>query len=106
MTSDDTHIGARNPAPSPTTAIAAPARRHSTGLLIGTGLVGLVLGAIAVFAVTGLVWTVRVELPPPPYPPPLSSNGPGGVYPAPPLPGSAPAPTPGVIPPPGPPLPR
>ena len=106
MTSDDTHIGARKPAPPPTTAVAVPGRRHSTGLLIGTGLVGVILGAIAAFAVTGLVWTVRVELPPPPYPPPLSSNGPGCVYPAPPLPGSAPAPTPGVIPPPGPPLPR
>jgi hypothetical protein len=40
--------------------------------MIAVGLVGLVLGTIAAFAVTGLVWTVRVEFPPPPYQPPLS----------------------------------
>ncbi len=91
MTSDDTRMG----------------RRHSTALVIGIGLAGLVLGAIAAFAITGLVWTVRVQLPPPPYPPPLSSNGPGCVYPAPPAPGTAPTPAPGFAPaPPLPPLPR
>lgn len=98
MTPDD----ARN-APSP----AAPARGHSTAVVAAVGLVGLVLGAIAAFAITGLVFTVRVQLPPPPYPPPLGSNAPGCVYPAPPVSGTAPAPTPGVIPaPPLPPLPR
>jgi hypothetical protein len=103
MTSNDTNFGARNPVP-PTAA--APSRpRLSTAVVFAVGLVGLVLGAIAAFAVTGLVWTVHVELPPPPYPPPLSSNGPGCVYPAPPAPGTAPAPSPGVIPaPPFPPL--
>ncbi|WP_156751758.1 cell wall metabolism sensor histidine kinase WalK, partial [Mycobacterium sp. E2497] len=30
----------------------------------------LLLGALATFAITGLVWTVRVQLPPPPPPPP------------------------------------
>ena len=80
-----------------------PGRRHSTVLVIGTGLVGLVLGAIATLVVTGLVWSVRVELLPPPYPPPLSSNGPGCVYTAPPVPGTAPAPAPGYVP--APPLP-
>ena len=84
-----------------------PVRRHSTLVVIGVGLVGLALGAIAAFAITGLVFTVRVQLPPPPYPPPLGSNAaPGCVYPAPPS-GTAPAPTPGVISaPPLPPLPR
>ncbi|OBF52841.1 hypothetical protein A5787_06865 [Mycobacterium sp. 852002-50816_SCH5313054-b] len=84
---------------------AAPARRHSTAVVAAVGLAGLVLGAIAAFAITGLVFTVRVQLPPPPYPPPVGSNAPGCVYPAPP---SAPTATPGVIPAPPlpPPLPR
>jgi hypothetical protein len=82
---------------------APPASRHSTAVVVAVGLVGLVLGAIAAFAITGLVFTVRVRLPPPPYPPPLGSNAPGCVYPAPPVSGTAP----GVIPaPPVPPLPR
>ncbi|MDP7702418.1 MULTISPECIES: hypothetical protein [unclassified Mycobacterium] len=46
----------------------APARRYSTGALVGAGLAGVAIGAAAAFAVTGLVFTVRVELPPPPYP--------------------------------------
>lgn len=81
------------------------ARRHSTAVVVAVGLAGLVLGAIAAFAITGLVFTVRVQLPPPPYPPPPGSSAPGCVYPAPP---SAPPSTPGVIPapPPPPPLPR
>jgi hypothetical protein len=104
MTSNDANFGAHNPVPPPA---AAPARRHSTAVVLGVGLVGVVLGAIAAFAITGLVWTVRVQLPPPPYPPQLSSNGPGCVYPAPPVSGTAPAPAPGIIPaPPPPPLPR
>jgi hypothetical protein len=82
-----------------------PARRYSVAAVVAAGLAGLVLGALAVLAVTGLVWTVRVQLPPPPYPPPLSSNGPGCVYPAP--PGSAPTSAPALVPgPPLPPLPR
>lgn len=56
-----------------TDATTTGARRHSTGLVIGAALAGLVIGAIAAFVVTGLVFTVRVELPPPPYPQPLSS---------------------------------
>ncbi|WP_118914937.1 hypothetical protein [Mycobacterium shigaense] len=87
-----------------TAETAAGARRHSTGLVIAAGLAGLLIGAIAAFVVTGLVFTVRVQLPPPPYPPPLSSvstqgggclftpppgtptSAPGGFVPAPPLP--------------------
>ena len=63
-------------------AVPAPGRRFSTAALVGAGLVGLVVGAIAAFAVTGLVFTVRV---PPPYPPPFSSTPPPG-FPAPPCP--------------------
>jgi hypothetical protein len=99
MTSNDTNIGARNPVPPPASPLL---RRHSTAVVIAVGLVGLVLGAIAAFAITGLVWTVRVEFPPPPYPPPLSSM-PGCVS----SPPTAPTPAPGLVPaPPLPPLPR
>jgi hypothetical protein len=72
--------------------VAAPARRHSSAVVFAVGLLGLVLGAVAAFAITGLVWTVRVQLPPPPYPPQLSSNGPGCVYTVPPTSGIVPAP--------------
>ncbi len=72
MTSDDTGPAGRG-------------RQFATVPVLGAGLVGLALGALATFAVTGLVWTVRVELPPPPYPPPLSSTAPQGcLTPAPP----------------------
>ncbi|MGZ4578987.1 MAG: hypothetical protein ACXVX1_15005 [Mycobacterium sp.] len=75
-------------------------RRFPAGVAVVAGLAGLVLGALATFAITGLVWTVRVQLPPPPYPPPLSSQSGGGcVYPSPPSPTSVP----GVVP--APPLP-
>lgn len=94
MTTDETTTGAR---------------RHSTVLVIGAGVVGLVIGAIAAFVVTGLVFTVRVELPPPPYPPPLSSvatQGGGCIYTPPPGPGGAPGSTPGGLVPGPPPLPH
>jgi hypothetical protein len=96
MTSDNT--GARNVAPQ-------PGRRFSLGALIAAGLAGLVLGAIATFAFTGLVWTVRVELPaaPPGWVQPPPTAPPGWVSPPP----TAPAPGPSIIPaPPLPPGPR
>ncbi len=86
MTSDDTGPASRG-------------RQFPTVPVLGAGLVGLALGAIAAFAVTGLVWTVRVELPPPPYPPPLSSTAPQGCL------TPAPPPTSTVAPVPVPPLP-
>ena len=66
MTSDHT----RNPAPPP----ATPSRRYSLGVVMGAGLGGLAVGALAIFAVTGPTWKIRVEFPPPPYPAPLSST--------------------------------
>ncbi|PBA31109.1 hypothetical protein CKJ65_15260 [Mycobacterium intracellulare] len=82
------------------------ARRFPTGVALLAGLAGLILGALATFAITGLVWTVRVELPPPPYPPPLGqTSGPGCVYSPPPSPSPSPsqapaqAPAPAVVPP-------
>ncbi len=73
-------------------------RRFPAGIAVLAALAGLILGALATFAITGLVWTVRAELPPPPYPPPLSQTaGPGCVSPPSPSPSQAPAP--GVMPP-------
>lgn len=84
------------------------ARRRSTPLVVAAGLVGLVIGAIAAFVVTGLVFTVRLELPPPPYPPPLSSAQTQGgcLVTPPPAPGTVPASTPGGFLPPPPPAPH
>ncbi|EFG74370.1 hypothetical protein HMPREF0591_5663 [Mycobacterium parascrofulaceum ATCC BAA-614] len=74
-------------------------RRFPTAVAVVAGLAGLVVGALAAFAITGLVFTVRVQLPPPPYPPPLSSQSGGGcIYPSPPSPSAPPGP--GVLPPP------
>lgn len=64
------------PTPNPAAPPAAPARRHSTGVVIGTGLAGVAIGALAVFATAAPTWKVRVELPTPPSPglstPPVS----------------------------------
>lgn len=49
-------------------APGAGGQRYSLLVVIGAAVVGMVIGALCVFAITGLVWTVRVELPPPPYP--------------------------------------
>jgi hypothetical protein len=69
----------------------ASGRRYSVGTVIGAGLAGLAVGAGAAFAITGLVFTVRLELPPPPYPsvlstPPPQSVSPPSAMPLPPLP--------------------
>ncbi|WP_136622934.1 hypothetical protein [Mycobacterium pseudokansasii] len=61
--------------PSPATGAAA-GRRHSTGVVIGAAVAGLAIGALAVFAVTGVTWKIRVELPAPLYPPAPSSAPP------------------------------
>jgi hypothetical protein len=83
-----------------TDATTTGARRHSTALVLATGLVGLVIGAIAAFVITGLVFTIRVELPPPPYPPPLQSAPVAGgcLITTPPTSGTAPATPPGGFP--------
>jgi hypothetical protein len=62
--------------------------RHSTGVVVGAGIAGLALGAAAAFAITGLVFTVRVELPPPPYPQLSSTPPPPGSSVSPPSPPS------------------
>ncbi|OBF18209.1 hypothetical protein A5725_21245 [Mycobacterium kubicae] len=97
MTSGNTN---RPPVAAPPAVAAAPGR-HSTAVVVGAGLAGAVLGAIAAFAITGLVFTVRVELPPPPYPQ-LSSTPPVS-YPPPPAPTPSASQVPGVVP--GPPAP-
>lgn len=82
-----------------------PSRRYSTGALVGAGIAGVALGAAAAFTVTGLVFTVRVELPPPPYP--QFSSAVPTPPPTPPTAGSSVAPTsaPGSLLPSRPPLP-
>ena len=94
MTSDDT----RDPEPPP----AAVGRRYSLAVVLGAGLGGLAVGALAVFAVTGPTWKVRVEFPPPPYPAPLSSTPLISYLPPqpgqPPLTITTPASTPGGLP--------
>ena len=96
-------VTAHNPSMnSDGTNTPAPSRRYSTAALVGAGLAGAAVGAAAAFALTGLVFTVRVELPPPPYPqfsssvptppPALSSAAPTSTSPGilpqrPPLPG-------------------
>ena len=62
---------------------AASRGRYSAGVVIGAALAGTALGALSVFAIAGITWKVRVELPPPPYPPQLTSTPPAG-YPSPP----------------------
>ena len=90
----------RNPPPP-----AAPGRRYSLGVVIGAAVAGFAIGALSVFAIAAPTWKIRVELPPPPYPAPLSSylpptplptittptTGPGGL-PAPPFPPPGPTP--------------
>ncbi|EUA11006.1 hypothetical protein I545_5635, partial [Mycobacterium kansasii 662] len=48
--------------PSPPATGAAAGRRHSTGVVIAAAVAGLAIGALAVFAVTGVTWKIRVEL--------------------------------------------
>jgi hypothetical protein len=77
-------------------------------MVIGAAVAGLTLGALAVFALAGITWKIRVELPPPPYPAPFSSTAPAS-YPSPPpvTTSIAPPTAPSVVPvPPGPPGPR
>jgi hypothetical protein len=76
-----------------TTARAHPGRRHSTGVVILAALAGLAFGALAVFAVTGVTWKIRVELPQPLYPSQLSPTPPAS-YPSTPLSAPAAVPTP------------
>ncbi|MCV7196629.1 hypothetical protein [Mycobacterium angelicum] len=92
--------GNTNPPPPP-----VPSPRHSTGMVIGAGVLGLVIGALATFVLTGLTLKVRVELPPPPYP--QLSTAPVSYPPPPTGPSTtAPIPAPGGLPaPPAPPLP-
>jgi hypothetical protein len=71
-------MGSRMTANNP--GAADPGRRHSTVVVILAGLAGLAIGALAVFAVTGVTWKIRVELPPPPYP--QLSSTPAVSYPS------------------------
>jgi hypothetical protein len=47
--------------------------RYSLAVVISAALAGTAVGSLTVFAIAGITWKVRVELPPPPYPPAVSS---------------------------------
>lgn len=126
MTSNDNDINATTdptavPRPAPARAVARPSsgtylrpeRRHSTGLVIGTGLAGLFIGAVGTIAAIAFAWIVNgppgPQFPPgsppmlaPPFgqaplPPPMLGPPPGGFgfgpppgfWPPPPPPGAA-----------------
>ncbi|OOK66552.1 hypothetical protein BZL30_8360 [Mycobacterium kansasii] len=79
-------------------------------MVIAAAVAGLAIGALAVFAVTGVTWKIRVELPAPLYPPALSSAPPVSNPPSPPAaptftPSSSPTPPAAPPAPPLPPLP-
>ncbi len=94
MTPNETDAGGRS-----ADQIPASRGRYSAGVVIGAALAGTAVGALVVFAIAGITWKVRVELPPPPYPPQLTSTPPA-EYPSPPPspPASMPAPTSGGLP--------
>ncbi|BBY36594.1 hypothetical protein MMAN_07280 [Mycobacterium mantenii] len=92
-----------NPPEPPVTYQAPERRRHSTGVVIGAGVAGALLGAVGTVAAIAFAWIVSVgpPPPPPPGPPPMmgaSFHGPPPPPMAGPMPGGF-----GFAPPPGPP---
>ncbi|OBF08644.1 hypothetical protein A5730_09435 [Mycobacterium sp. ACS4054] len=102
-----------NPPPGPAIDPPQP-RRHSTGVVVGAGVAGALIGAVGTIAAIAFAWIISVGPPgPPPLPgpppmmalhhgpPPPPMGGPGGFGFAPPPgpPGPPPAPPPGFPPP-------
>ncbi|CAM3557656.1 hypothetical protein MYCO108962_25250 [Mycobacterium colombiense] len=111
MTTND-DINTNPPAPAPVAHQAPERRRHPTGVVIGAGVAGVLLGAVGTVAAIAFAWIVSVGPPPPPPPgpppgfaapfhgpppPPMGGPMPGGFGFAPPGP---PAPPRGFWPPP------
>ncbi|MBD3688605.1 hypothetical protein, partial [Mycobacterium avium] len=71
MTTND-DINTTTPAPPPA-AHQPPERRHSTGVVIGAGVAGALLGAVGTVAAIAFAWIISVGPPgpPPPGPPPM-----------------------------------
>lgn len=92
---------------SPPAPVAHPAperRRYPTGVVIGAGVAGALLGAVGTVAAIAFAWIVSVgpPPPPPPGPPPMLAAPPFHGPPPPPMGGPAPGGF-GFAPPPGPP---
>lgn len=90
-----------NPPAAPAAYEPPARRRHSTGVVIGAGLAGALVGAFGTIAAIAFAWIVSDGPPgPPPFagPPPMLHHGP----PPPPMPGPM-AGGFGFAPPPGPP---
>ncbi|OBK71581.1 hypothetical protein [Mycobacterium sp. 1165178.9] len=92
MTTND-DINTNPPAPAPVTYQEPERRRHPTGVVIGAGVAGVLLGAVGTVAAIAFAWIVSVGPPPPappgpppgfaapfhgPPPPPMGGPMPGG----------------------------
>lgn len=106
MTTND-DINTNAPAPPPVAEPALERRRYPTGVVIGAGVAGALLGAVGTVAAIAFAWIVSVgpPPPPPPGPPPMLAAPPFHGPPPPPMGGPAPGGF-GFAPPPGPPGPQ
>ncbi|MGD1174032.1 hypothetical protein ACKUVQ_12190 [Mycobacterium seoulense] len=68
MTTND-DIDTDPPAPPPATYQPREPRRHSTGVVVGAGLAGALIGAGGTIAAIAFAWIVSVGPPGPPLPP-------------------------------------
>ncbi|OBB85975.1 hypothetical protein A5760_00380 [Mycobacterium colombiense] len=90
MTTND-DINTNPPAPAPVAYQAPERRRHPTGVVIGAGVAGVLLGAVGTVAAIAFAWIVSVGPPPPPPPgPPLGLAAPFHGPPPPPMGGPMP----------------
>ncbi len=111
MTTND-DINTNPPAPAPVAHQAPERRRYPTGVVIGAGVAGALLGAVGTVAAIAFAWIVSVGPPPPPLgpppglaaapfhgppPPPMAGPMPGGFGFAPPA--GPPGPPRGFVPP-------
>jgi hypothetical protein len=101
MTTND-DINTNAPAPPPVAEPALERRRYPTGVVIGAGVAGALLGAVGTIAAIAFAWIVSVGPPPPPLGPPPMLAAPFHGPPPPPMGGPGPGGF-GVVPPPGPP---
>lgn len=90
MTTND-DINTNPPAPAPVAYQAPERRRHPTGVVIGAGVAGVLLGAVGTVAAIAFAWIVSVGPPPPPPPgPPPGFAAPFHGPPPPPIGGPMP----------------
>lgn len=101
MTTND-DINTNAPAPPPVAEPAVERRRYPTGVVIGAGVAGALLGAVGTVAAIAFAWIVSVGPPPPPLGPPPMLAAPFHGPPPPPMGGPGPGGF-GFVPPPGPP---